>query len=181
MKSCSFNECKNNSKVKGLCLFHYSNSPRIKEKRNNNYKKLKRKEPLVKFLCYYCHNNFGGFKPNQIYCSRTCKRNALNYRKRNNKFKECPVCRFGHSFRGKCCSKKCLNKYKATIREKRVQQATPKWVNIHELLEIYQHCPKGMEVDHMVPLRGINVSGLHVPWNLQYLTKKDNREKSNKF
>jgi len=59
--------------------------------------------------------------------------------------------------------------------------ATPKWVDRDALAWFYAKRPKGFQVDHIVPIRGENVSGLHVPWNLQYLESKDNRAKSNLY
>lgn len=66
---------------------------------------------------------------------------------------------------------------------------TPKWLTKTHLIEIEDMYWCSMEserilgykhhVDHVVPLQGKYVSGLHVPWNLQILTQTENTQKSN--
>ncbi len=61
------------------------------------------------------------------------------------------------------------------------KQATPPWANLDKIKEIYDNCPEGYHVDHIIPLKGKNISGLHVETNLQYLTAYENRSKGNRF
>lgn len=60
-------------------------------------------------------------------------------------------------------------------------ERTPIWAELDLIKEFYNRCPKGHHVDHIVPLQGELVSGLHVLNNLQYLTAHDNTSKSNTF
>ena len=67
--------------------------------------------------------------------------------------------------------------------------ATPAWLTesqIQEINSLYAESRRlssatGVEhhVDHIVPLRGRTVCGLHVPWNLRVVTAEFNRRKSN--
>ncbi len=57
----------------------------------------------------------------------------------------------------------------------------PSWADLDKIKQIYAECPEGYHVDHIVPLQGILVSGLHVENNLQYLTAEENIKKSNTF
>jgi len=66
-------------------------------------------------------------------------------------------------------------------RKKRVRQATPKWADLQAIIEFYKNCPKGHHVDHIIPIHGKIVSGLHVITNLQYLKAKDNLKKGNRY
>lgn len=56
----------------------------------------------------------------------------------------------------------------------------PLWSEREAIKEFYKNCPEGYEVDHIYPLQGETVSGLHVLNNLQYLTRSQNRAKRNR-
>jgi len=79
---------------------------------------------------------------------------------------------------------------KTALRRARKLQATPKWLTKEqkkeiqkfyiEAAEITKETGISYEVDHIMPLKGKISSGLHVPWNLQILTKSENGSKSNR-
>jgi len=61
------------------------------------------------------------------------------------------------------------------------KKRTPSWADTKQIVEIYNNCPKGFHVDHIIPLRAKNVSGLHVHYNLQCLPAIDNMRKNNRW
>lgn len=83
-----------------------------------------------------------------------------------------------------------VNAWKAN-RDAAKIQACPKWLTTtqhDEITELYilaadlsWLCDGGLQVDHIIPLLGKNVRGLHVPWNLQIIPAIENNKKNNKI
>lgn len=83
-------------------------------------------------------------------------------------------------FRESAANRKC-NKLKAT----------PAWLSeehLQEMRNTYSHAKECelltgdlYHVDHIVPLQGKTVCGLHVPWNLQVLPAEVNISKNNSY
>lgn len=80
---------------------------------------------------------------------------------------------------------------KAANRMRRIasqMMATPPWADRVAMRRFYKEAAKrtretgiAHHVDHIVPLKGREVCGLHVPWNLQVITASENCRKSNTF
>lgn len=83
--------------------------------------------------------------------------------------------------------------YKSLVnaRRRRFRQATPRWLTAEHKLEIRLKYRLAIElsrrmgvphvVDHVIPLQGETVCGLHVPWNMEVITQDENLQKSNKL
>jgi len=80
-----------------------------------------------------------------------------------------------------CYRQYYCNKGMSLIYKLRKRNLVPKFANIEKIRDIYRNCPKGYHVDHIVPLSNKLVCGLHVEWNLQYLSAKENMAKGNKL
>ena len=88
-----------------------------------------------------------------------------------------------------CSLNRDKRNHREAMRRARKMQATPPWLNDghKEEIQLTYSLAKECElltgdqyhVDHIVPLQGENVCGLHVPWNLQVLPADVNLKKSN--
>lgn len=68
------------------------------------------------------------------------------------------------------------------------RNACPSWADLYAIRAIYEECARVTEstgikhhVDHIVPIRGKNVCGLHVHYNLQILEARANISKGNRL
>lgn len=84
--------------------------------------------------------------------------------------------------------RKTANPFTVVYRDRRMLEATPAWADFQHIKAIYKESKRieqatgiAQHVDHIVPILGEDVCGLHVPWNLQILPASENMRKSNRF
>lgn len=66
------------------------------------------------------------------------------------------------------------------MRRAKVSHATPPWADMAVIKAFYIEArAKGLHVDHIIPIKGKFISGLHVHNNLQLMTPRENRIKGN--
>lgn len=104
---------------------------------------------------------------------------------RENKDKRRAWCKqWEEANRHKRCEKEARRRVNKIKSEPLVLTFCQKWKMLQiykEAQELSQTTGELHHVDHVVPLLGKNVCGLHVPWNLQILTASENCRKSNTF
>ena len=133
-------------------------------------------------------------------CNKELPLSQFNNRNRKRKdgstynvpYPHCKQCRrIGYNKYEKTPTGKASKSRRNALRDSRSKQATPKWLTKEQqdqIVAIYDHMRdcrivtgEDYHVDHIVPLKGENVCGLHVHWNLQILPADVNISKSNRY
>lgn len=86
---------------------------------------------------------------------------------------------YAQTKRWKKANKEYYHAYIAA-RRAHLKRATPPWADLKAIENFYRNRPPGYHVDHIIPLNGRDISGLHIIENLQYLPAIENLRKSNK-
>ncbi len=129
-------------------------------------------------------------KENKERYAQNCKRHKSENPQKYTQYKRQEYARHVEKYRENAkayrASKKGKGIRQALGRERSLRKsaATPPWLtkdHRKEMQLIYINRPQGHHVDHIIPLKGKNVCGLHVPWNLQYLPAAENIRKRNKI
>ena len=115
----------------------------------------------------YREDNLEKIKEQQKTCYQT---NPKKYKDNSKRWKTNP------ENKGKVNAIQALNRAKRLKRHMLLDEAGRK-----AIAEIYKNCPDDWHVDHIAPLLGKTISGLHLPENLQYLPEWVNYMKGNRW
>ena len=175
---------------------YVENDPNVKFRKCKGCDKIKNVEEFeVKYMCSPCYTHLKGKKRcNKCYLRRPVEYFVKGKKKISTKdgyINQCKFCISDYRKQNeqkikkqqKEYAKKNSQKFRKYANERRAlkKQATIFQELKGEIEEFYKNCPKGYEVNHIFPLKHEKLCGLHVPWNLQYLTKSENRKKKDKL
>lgn len=171
-KSC--NSCKKNIQKEYNTKYRQHNNAYIKESKKlyrlNNKEKLK-----LDKKDYYNRNK------------QRLLAKAKNYYKQNKEVICIKQISYRKEYRNRPSTKASRAEYQ-TRKNRLLNLATPKWANLDKIKNIYLQCQNVTKqtgvlhhVDHIIPLKGKEVCGLHVETNLRIIPALVNMSKGNKF
>jgi len=127
-------------------------------------------------MCMECAREKNSSEKMKAYKKQHKKENAQRYKDNDREYKK----------KWKKKNPDYFTKY-AIKRSTVLQKATPSWADLSAVTTKYKEreCMNGLtgvehHVDHIIPLQGKNVCGLHVASNLRVILARDNLSKSNK-
>lgn len=181
LKSIKLVNCNYCSETKYLFDFYFEN--------NKNLSTKKCKMCTKKTVNKYRKDNIEHInKKKREYSKKMWKDNLLTDEQKEKRRLQTKNWRYNNKNYAKSYNKKYKKENKELSieinnrRRARKLQACPKYVCSSDFIQIYKKSKEeNMTVDHIIPLSNDRICGLHVPWNLQLLTRSDNSSKNNKF
>jgi len=155
----------------------------------------------VKTECKQSSNSMEDKRSYAVYCSRECKEKARGVRRtleghwKTNKEKErAKTYRDNNPGQALERGRKWCKNNRASVNAKKARRraaqhnATPSWADKEAIKRMYivsqfltDKIGEPHHVDHIIPLRGENICGLHVEYNLDVIPAKDNLRKGNRY
>lgn len=132
------------------------------------------------------------WKNNRDYASKKAseyrERNKEKIRLRTKEHRLANIEKYNKWAKNRYLSNKHMFFHNNAIRRARKLRATPSWADLEKIKDIYRDRQLLSEmtgvlhhVDHIIPLQGKLVSGLHVGYNLRIIPASENLSKNNKL
>jgi hypothetical protein len=164
------------------------------EKAKNMFPKKKDTKDGLAWKCKSCVKEYNSSRPKEY----TRKKSKEHYYKYKEKLQKEARERYYKNRESRKATMRKYNKNNRALknfleskRYTKKKNAYPKWLTKDQKVEIKRMYILASaltkvtgiqyDVDHIIPLQGKNVSGLHIPSNLQILTRAENCSKGNRF